>query len=259
MGEKALKHFLAQLSVFYIIILVVFCYFSVMLVSYSEANPMQKQRYIILLGASIGRAWDIESLPSRLKKNPLTPSDLRLTIFNYKFEYVGEYKFDKSKALHEILQRKEKRPDAIIIKECAAYFPGDVQMYQELMKGWIIKCKRSGIIPIPTTVVPVTRELPLKIKIKDIIKWIIGRKTQKSINDLRLKSLLEYNDWIKFFAQKECLVILDLETAVRISEEDRSLRPDLQSGDGLHLNEKAYTLLDQIVFPTLEKAFSRKY
>ncbi len=127
------------------------------------------------------------------------------------------------------------------------------------MKGWVTQCKRAGVIPIPTTVVPVIKDLPLKTRLKDLIKWVIGRPTYGSIHTLRLTGILEYNDWIKSYAQKEGLIVLDLETPVHVTNEDRSLRLDLHSGDGLHLNEKAYALLDKIVFPTLEKAFNKKW
>ena len=61
---------------------------------------MEKPKHIVLLGASVGKDWKIEDLPKRL------------TIHNYQFEYVGEYQFDKTKPLQEILQRKENKPDA---------------------------------------------------------------------------------------------------------------------------------------------------
>ncbi len=202
---------------------------------------MEKPRNIVLLGASVGRDWKIEELPSRLN------------IQKYQFEYVGEYQFDKTKPLQEMLQRKENKPDAIVIKECAAYFPGDLSQYQALMESWIEKCKESKVIPIPTTVVPVVRAgfSDVKLKLKETIKWVLGRPTLH----LRLQGLVKYNEWIRSYGQKEGLLILDLEAALRVSESDRSLKKEFHSGDGLHLNEKAYAILDQIVFPTLDQAF----
>jgi len=54
------------------------------------------------------------------------------------------------------------------------------------------------------------------------------------------------------------LTVLDLEGALRINDSDRRLRPDLTSGDGLHLNKKAYSIIDNIVVSTLSKAFEGK-
>jgi lysophospholipase L1-like esterase len=220
-----------------------------------EVHAMQKPKHIVLLGASVGNTWNIESLPDRLIKSgssPLAPDASRLAVSQYRFEYVGEYQFDKTNALQQILKRKENKPDAIFIKECAAYFPGDLSHYQELLKGWIKQCKESKVVPIPTTVVPVIEPdfSNLKLKLKDTIKWVLGRPTLSS----RLEGLIKYNDWIKSYGQREGLIILDLEAPLRISEKDRSLKIELHSGDGLHLNQKAYSLLDQIVLPTLDQA-----
>jgi len=222
----------------------------------SEAHAMQKIKHIVLLGASVGKAWNIESLPNRIMKNsslPLSPSASHLAVFPYRFEYVGEYQFDKSTALQQILQRKENKPDAIFIKECAAYFPGDFEKYHELMKSWVQQCRQAGVIPIPTTVVPVVREQGFATKVKDVVRSILGRST----NDLRITTILQYNDWVNVFAQEDGLTILDLESPLRVSREDRSLMRDLHSGDGLHLNERAYHLLDQIVFTTLDRVFQK--
>jgi hypothetical protein len=225
---------------------------------------MQKPQHIVLLGASVGKAWNIESLPWRVSQsnpsnssNPSNPTNLKNSS-NYRFEYVGKYQFDKTEALQEILNRKENKPDAIFIKECAAYFPSNLSQYQELMKRWVSQCRRARVIPIPTTVVPVTKDPPLKTRLKDLIKWVIGRPTYGPVHTSRLTGILEYNDWIKSFAQKENLIVLDLETPLHVSNKDRSLRLDLHSGDGLHLNEKAYAILDKIVIPILEKAFDKR-
>lgn len=214
----------------------------------SEVYGMTKNKHIVLLGASVGHDWNIESLPERLQQAG--------AVKGYRFEYVGEYAFDKTEALMKILQRKQNRPDAILIKECAAYFPGDLRQYQELMKGWIKECKKAGVIPIPTTVVPVvsSKNKALKDRFKDFIKTLLGRPTTAT----QLEGIVQYNDWLKEYAAQEGLTVLDLEAPLRVSQVDRSLRVDLHSGDGLHLNAKAYAMLDVTVGPALDRAFRKK-
>jgi lysophospholipase L1-like esterase len=204
---------------------------------------MEKEKLITLLGASVGKAWKIEDFPKRLGTQ------------DYRFEYVGEYQFDKTKPLRQILERKENKPDAIFLKECAAYFPGDMQNYQRLMETWIRECREAKVIPVPTTVVPVIRDDSFKTQLKDLVKRVIGRPTSTWC----LREIIKYNDWVKAYARKEGLVVLDLETPLHTSKEDRSLRLDLHSGDGLHLNKKAYELLDQIVLPTLNQIFQNPH
>ena len=210
-----------------------------------EVYGMTKKKHVVLLGASVGQAWSIEALPDRVAAAQ-----------GYRFEYVGEYAFDKTEALGKILQRKQNRPDAILIKECAAYFPGDLRQYQELMKEWVKKCRQAKVIPIPTTVVPVvsTKNKLMKDRLKDFIKTLLGRPTTAT----QLEGIFRYNDWIREYAAQEGLTVLDLEAPLRTSQDDRSLRVDLHSGDGLHLNSTAYENLDTIVVPTLDRAFRKK-
>jgi hypothetical protein len=63
---------------------------------------------------------------------------------------------------------------------------------------------------------------------------------------------------VRGYAAREGLTVLDLEAPLRTSQDDRSLRVDLHSGDGLHLNAQAYELLDTVVVPTLDRAFLKK-
>jgi hypothetical protein len=222
----------------FLVILLLLCGFS----TDSKGGFAMDRGRVALIGASVGREWNIPSLPDRVSNK------------DYDFEYVGASGFDKSDALRELLSREENKPDAVILKECAAYFPGDFAQYQDLMKNWIASCRKEGVIPVPATVVPVTRLHSFKMILIDIIK---GRNPFKRGNPLAHKrnaSICAYNDWIKKFAAKEGLAVLDMEAAVRYSEENRFLREDFAKIDGLHINSMAYESLDRIVIPALKKA-----
>jgi len=199
----------------------------------------KKQRRVVLLGASVGMEWNFPELPQRINNT------------DYVFEYVLHGDFDKSETLNKIISREKNKPDAIFIKECAAYFPGDMDRYKDLIKNWINTCIESDVIPIPATVVPVTRLHPFKKVPIDIIR---GRNPFKADNPFKSKKnpkILEYNDWIRIYSKQKGLSVLDLEAAVRYSEENRYLREDLARIDGLHINSKAYKILDKIVIPIL--------
>lgn len=200
------------------------------------------ERRVLLLGASIGRNWNFSALGERINRH------------EYAFEYSDGGAFDKSAKLMEILARKENRPDAVFLKECAAYFPGDIKQYQGLMKKWVEACRESGVIPIPTTVVPVTRWHSLKKFGIDIVKLRNPFKLGSPLTPNRQLAIQSYNDWIRAFCAQNGLLLLDLEEAVRTSEKDRFLRSDLATVDGLHLNQEGYRILDRIVIPAIEKA-----
>jgi hypothetical protein len=207
----------------------------------NDLNIPNKRR-IILIGASVGKAWDFPGLPKRL-------SDSR-----YQFEYVSKYQFDKSEVLQEILDQASNRADAIILKECAAYFPSDISFDQatSLMKTWIDRCLNHKIVPIPTTIVPVTPAHDERFKTHNFVKRIIKRILGISMAT-RMERIIEYNDWIKEYSAKRELVMLDLELPLRESEERRYLKSDYTKGDGLHLNQKAYAILDTTVLPVLDQ------
>jgi len=189
---------------------------------------------ILLVGASVGKAWDFTSWPHRMSREGLV------------FEMVTVYSFDKSVGLEDIFIRPKRKirfnkrfvksllkpvprkPDVIILKECAAYFPGDLERYKGLMQDWIALIQVKGMKSVLATVIPVTAEH--------------ARRRQN-----RQESIWAYNDWIRGLARGQGLFCLDLEKALRVGKSDRSLNSDFAAEDGLHLNEKAYEVLDRFL------------
>jgi hypothetical protein len=195
-----------------------------------EKNITMDKDHIVLLGASVGQEWDLQDYPRRMKDPKHT------------FESIAVYQYDKSEGLQEILMRPKRKfrltktylkgffqpapklPGTIIIKECAAYFPGDMDVYKDLVKQWVKRIRSANIEVILATTVPVTR-------------------TRAQTKKGQLEQILEFNDWLRSYAGEEHIRILDLEVAVRTNSKDRLLRDDL-STDGLHLNKAAYDILD---------------
>lgn len=199
---------------------------------------MAAERHVILLGASVGREWRIEELPERAGRP------------EYRLEFVARYDFDKGPELEQILSRRSGRPDAVILKECAAYFPGDLDRYRALVTSWVGRCREAGVVAIPATVAPVLVRRGWTGRVRAALRAARGRPHPRR----RLEGLLAYNDWLRRFAAEEGLTVLDLEASLRVGEDDRSLPEDLHSGDGLHLNEEAYRRLDAIVPRALDRA-----
>jgi len=222
------------------------------LVAGSFAQSGQKgseKRHVILLGASVGRAWDFQSLPQRTG------------LEGYEFRYIPRGGFDKSRVLQEILAGEENIPDAVIIKECAAYFPGDFDRYKVLVREWAGICSIKGVIPVLATVVPVTRLHSFKKILIDLIKGRGFLDDGNPFEHNRNAAIVAYNDWVKNFAAEKGLPVLDMEAAVVYGPENRFLREDLAKLDGLHLNAKAYLRLDDMAASMVRKInwdFSKK-
>ena len=125
-----------------------------------------------------------DSLPKRREKS------------GFVFEYIHGGGWDKTEKLLEITKRSKEKPDAIFLKQCAAYFPGNLLQLKESMVNWIKICVDSRIMPVPTTVVPVTRLHSFKKFGIDIIKGRNPFSFGNPFKHLRNKSIIEYNEWI---------------------------------------------------------------
>jgi hypothetical protein len=202
-----------------------------------EKRPVR----IVLIGASVGKGWNIPALPERINNH------------DYVFEYVYSGGFDKSQKLDEVLSRIQDRPEAIFLKECAAYFPGDIGSFKRLMGKWINDCIEAGVLPIPATVAPVTRLHSFKKFGIDILKLRNPFRQGTPFQQKRQKAILEYNDWLRKYCQETDLLWLDLEKALRKRERNRCLRSRFAKVDGLHLNKRGYQALDAEVLPLLGK------
>lgn len=200
-----------------------------------QANTMdtkkQAEYRVELLGASVGRQWRLEDFAARTGTQGIS------------IRARQEYDFDKSRLLRDVLA-EQTRPNAVIIKECAAYFPGDVARYQAMVDGWVADLRRARIQPVLATSAPVTERMPTWLYIKQLIKRYILRRDYVD-NGKRLHDIWAYNDFVRDYAAKNKIPLLDIEHVLRVSDRNRALRPEFAGGDGLHLNEAAYRVLDR--------------
>lgn len=201
----------------------------------------EKPYRVVLLGASIGQSWNLPAFPERMHDK------------NYVLESYAVWQFDKSAMLDEVLMRPERKfhptrtylkglfqpapqlPDAIILKECSTYFPGNARQQKEFVQKWVREISHAHIQPILATAVPVTRR-------------------RSELDKGKMDALRAYNDWIRNYAKDQRFPLLELEAALRTDPVGRYLRDDLTSGDGSHLNARAYEILDKLLYETLSGA-----
>ena len=182
---------------------------------------------IVLIGASIARGWQLDGFAARTGR-----SDVAV-------EYVGEYGFDKSKSLAAVLARAGDRPDVVILKECGAYFPGDQAAYEAMIRRWVDALRAAGVVPVVATVGPVAAPQGVVASLKDFVKrWVLRREDQNA-------AIARYNAWLRGYAAEQKLAVLDLEAALSAAEGGPHLDPRYDGGDGLHLSEQAYPILDR--------------
>ncbi len=213
---------------------------SLALAAPSAAESTGKPKRLVLIGASIGQAWDLPGLPTRVK------------LSGYEMEALQAWQYDKSELLDETLMRPTRkfrfspgyvkglfssapRPaDVVVLKECSSYFPGElpIERKKQLMQSWITEVKAKKIKVMLATAVPVTK----------------ARSTQ---DPDKQASVLAFNDWIRDYARQNNIVLIDLEAALRTDERERYLRDEFTNGDGSHINRKAYDVLDNVMVEAL--------
>ena len=195
---------------------------------------VKANKEIILVGASVGQGWKFPDLVDRKK------------LTGYKLDFIPVFdSFDKSSAIKSIVER-EKKPNAVIIKECSVYFPGDLNLYENRIKKWVNELKKNNIEPILATTVPPGKPNSIVYKLKDFIKSITGKPK-------KIDSVTKYNEWLRDFSSKNGIKVLDLEQVLRISNGNRHLNPEYDRGDFTHLNNKAYLVLDNFMADFLNK------
>jgi hypothetical protein len=159
-------------------------------------------------------------------------------------ESIAVWGFDKSDAVDEVLMRPTRKfrlgrsylmslfqpapipPDIVILKECSAYFPGELAHYRQKMQRWTEQFLASSKQVVLATVVPVTRARAAKDPGKQ-------------------EALLAYNRWVREYAQQRRVPLLDLEAALRITAPGSYLDELFSDPDGSHLNRAAYAVLDE--------------
>jgi len=178
-----------------------------------ERTPSD-QAYVVLVGASIGRQWHLGDLNKRVSGDGVV------------FSSRAHYDFDKTDTLMPLLDLKVK-PDAIIIKECADYFPRKHDESTTKLMKWVDQVKKSGVQPILATTVPVTQTGPKSESQPSIVKW---------------------NTFVRDYAQQHQIPLLDLAVALQVSDINDYLKDEFAKEDGYHLTTAAYR---QVLDPLL--------
>ncbi len=190
-----------------------------------KAEKSDQTKRVVLVGASIGKDWHFEQIGQRVQRP------------EYEFGYTGCYEFDKSKLIQGLIAEANK-PEVVLIKECSTYFPGDAEAYKKQVMSWVAELRAAGVKPMLVTTAPVGKPTGAVAQAKLKVKKILGKPTW-------LDSITQFNDWMKSYAQQEGIPVFDLEAALRLSPEDRWLKPEYDSGDMVHLTPAAYSEMDR--------------
>jgi len=204
----------------------------------SRAPLPDGRLHVALVGASIGQEWHVADWPARAHMPGVTAESLAV------------WQFDKTDAVDELLMRPKRRfrltrtylkslfappprrADVVILKECSSYFPGNFEAQRAAFQAWEEKLSAAGAKVVLATVVPVTRK-------------------RSTLDAGKQEALTAFNAWVRELAARKNLAVLDLDAAVRNDAPGSNLKDEYTSGDGSHLNQAAYAVLDRTLRDTL--------
>ncbi len=196
---------------------------------------MADNKRIVYIEASTVNNWKLDGFAARTG------------IERYRFEVLREYDFDKSRLVNQVLTGGPPWPDAVIVQECSTYFPGDMEAYQRMYRGWIENLQARGLRPVIATVVPPARSRGWWQDAKNLVKErLLGRPSQ-------FEQVVAFNDWLRALGAELGIAVFDLERLLRVSAEDRHMRDEYNGGDGIHLAPVAYQRLDKDLLEFLDR------
>ena len=177
--------------------------------------PYNHTTFIAFVGASIGRDWGLEKFTIRGKLDKIS------------IAYWPQYEFNKKEIIDYIIKFKIK-PDIIIIKECAEYFPRDEKESVDIILSWVNLLEKNNIKTLIATTCPVTFEHDRQKR---------GRQ----------ESIQRYNELLR----QKGLNILDLERVLASEETSPYLHKSFAQQDGLHITGKGYKQMDEALLEFL--------
>lgn len=201
-------------------------------------SPANGEVHVALVGASIGNDWQLAGWPARTRAS------------GFSTESLAVWQFDKTEAVDELLLRPKRKfrptrtylrslfappprkPDVVILKECSSYFPGNAESQRARFTAWEERLSAAGVRVVLATIVPVT-------------------ETRARADVGKQEAVTEFNAWVRDYAARKNLPVLDLDAAMRIDAAGSYLKDEYTSGDGSHLNEAAYRVLDGTLLETL--------
>ena len=198
---------------------------------------------LVLLGASYAGSWPLPAVGGRPVVNKGVAGQQSWEMLE---------RFDRDVvALHpssvilwgyinDVFRSPRERMDAALAKA------------RDSFEQMIIRAKQAGIEPIVATEVTIRPKDEWGEAIMSWVGWAMGREGYQDYINGRVGEL---NAWLREFARREALLLLDLEPALADSTGQR--RKGFAKGDGSHITPKGYAALTAYAVPMLEQHVRR--
>ena len=196
-----------------------------------------KEQKVVFLGASITDKWPLEEV-----------------FPEYDFQKVIEYGVQRK--VREFGRVIRQSPKIVTIKFCSYYFMDDYEEllngvdYEQAIKDMVDEATANDVIPILATTIPVN--------LSDDFGEAFNR------TQLQNERIREFNDFIKNYAQEKDLQVLDYYSWL-VDDAGQELKYEFAEasgglgGDGLHINDKAYEVINGNILSVLQDALDNSF
>jgi len=210
----------------------------------AEIGKIKNQEMIVILGASYAKGW-----------NPGKPGNM--VVINKGIN--GEQSF-------EMLARFER--DVVLIKPRMVIIWGFIndifrskQEHIEKAKAkaktsiskMVILAKEHGIIPVLATEVTIRGKDSWS---ETVAGWVGRVLSKKSYQDYVNNHVIATNKWLKEFAKKNNIIVLDFQTL--LSEENGYRKKEYAAPDGSHISQKGYEEISKYTNEVLDDYFKNQ-
>jgi lysophospholipase L1-like esterase len=201
----------------------------------------KKDSYIVLIGASYAKGWDLGEVDGMRVINKGMSGE-------QSFEMLSRFEEDvlsvKPKSviiwgfINDIFWSERQNMDATL-ERIKTNFEKMVKLSRD-----------NGIIPILATEVTVRPETSWK---ETIAGWVGGLLGKESYQDYINQHVLDINKWIRDYAEKHDLLLLDLQPV--IADENGQRKKEYAVKDGSHISEEGYEKLTEYANSVLQQYF----
>lgn len=211
-----------------------------------RANPEQGEREmsesvrrpVVILGASYARGWQPESIAG-------LPVINRGVSGEQSFEMLARFSDDV--VAH--------RPRAVILwGYINDFFRGErakadetMERAKESFRAMVTLARENGIEPVVATEVTIRGEDSWT---ETVAGWIGGLLGKESYQDYINGKVREANEWLRDYAEREGLLLLDLEPVLADARGRR--RKEFAKEDGSHITPAGYEAIQGFAAPVLE-------
>ena len=118
-------------------------------------------------------------------------------------------------------------------------------------EAMVAAARAQGIEPILTTEATIRGKSSWSDSIAELVGWVMGKTSYQSyING----HVLELNTWVRAYAAREGLLLLDLHPV--LSQADGQRKAEFANEDGSHIPAAGYAAIDRYAVPILERHFA---